>query len=230
MRSFPFTNYDFFGYISSGFVFIFALDHVLGAGWMVRQSWTVVEGLFATACAYAVGHLLAGFASALIERRIARRWLGPPALHLFGAGHGPAWFRKLYPVYFEPLPAETQAKVREKTAVEGITHPGEGMFWAAFTVAKSDKTAYRRMSDFINNYGLCRNLAFTAAICSAMLVFSAWRWSRPDDLWWAAGGLVLAGGMVLRYLKFYRHYALEVFTTYAHAKPKKAGGKKGAAT
>jgi hypothetical protein len=37
MRSFPFTNYDFYGYIASGFVFIFALDRLLGTGWMVRS-------------------------------------------------------------------------------------------------------------------------------------------------------------------------------------------------
>jgi hypothetical protein len=221
VKSFPFTNYDFFGYIASGFVFIFALDHVLGTGWMLRQSWTVVEGLFVTACAYAVGHIIAGFASALLERRFARRWLGPPALHLFGAGNAPAWFRRIYPVYFEPLPEETQSKVRQHAAAEGITKPGEPMFWAAFTVAKNDRAAYRRMSDFLNNYGLCRNLAFTAAVCSVMLLYSAWRWSRPEDDWWAAASLVLAAGMLLRYLKFYRHYALEVFTTYAYAKRKK---------
>src|SRR5690348_8019154 len=107
MRSFPFTNYDFFGYIASGFVFIFALDHVLGTGWMVRPSWTVVEGLFAMACAYAVGHLLAGVASASIERRLVHRWLGSPSLHLFGAALPPArfprlydWFGRVYPFYF----------------------------------------------------------------------------------------------------------------------------------
>jgi hypothetical protein len=182
--------------------------------------------LFATACAFAVGHLLSGFASALIERRLVRRWLGVPTLHFFNAGIAPALFRRLYPFYFEPLPADTQAKIRANAAHDGITEPGEAMFLAAFTVAKNNKTAYRRMSDFLNNYGLCRNLSFTAAVCSIILLVSAWKWSRLDDVWWALASLVLAGGMLLRYLKFYRHYTSEIFTTYAHHRDKPKGKKK----
>lgn len=219
-RTFPFTNYDFFAYIASGFVFLFALDHVLSTGWMIRQSWTVVEGVFATACAYAVGHLLAGFASAVIERRLVRRWLGTPSLHLFGAGNPPPWVKQIYPSYFEAFPTSTQTRIREKAAKEDITEPGEGMYWLCFNSARESKAASRRMADFLNLYGLCRNLSFTALISAIMLVVEAFYWHRWPDLWWAAAGSILSAGMLLRYLKFYRQYALEVFTCYAFAKPK----------
>jgi hypothetical protein len=219
-RSFPFTNYDFFAYIASGFVFLFALDHVLGTGWMIRPSWTVVEGVFATACAYAVGHLIAGIASALLERRLVRRWLGPPNLHLFGAGNPSAWVKRIYPVYFEPFPPETQARIRDKAAKEGVTQPGEAMYRLSFNTARENKAASRRMADFLNLYGLCRNLSFTALVSAVMLVIGAIYWRHRSDLWWAAAGVVLSVGMLFRYLKFYRHYALEVFTCYAFAKPK----------
>jgi hypothetical protein len=223
MRSFPFTNYDFFGYIASGFVLIFAIDRVLETGWMIRPSWTVVEGMFVLACAYGVGHLLAGLASALIERRFVRRYLRPPTQHLLGAGGGPAWFKKIYPVYFEPLPNTTQDRIRERAAAAGITEPGEAMFWAAFDVAKNKKAAYKRMSDFLNNYGLCRNLSFTAGLCALLLLGVGHR----SDVGWAIAAMILSVGMLFRYLKFYRHYALEVFTTYAHAESKgKAAGSR----
>jgi hypothetical protein len=95
MRSyFPFTDYDFWGYIASGFVFLFALDHTLQTAIFQRSTWTLVEGLVAVAAAYAVGHLLAGIVSALLERRFAR-YLSRPSVLLLGATRGPAWFRHL---------------------------------------------------------------------------------------------------------------------------------------
>jgi hypothetical protein len=219
-RSFPFTNYDFFAYIASGFVFLFALDHVIATDWMLRPAWTIVEGLFATACAYAVGHLIAGFASAILERRLVRRWLGTPSLHLFGTGNPPYWAKRIYPVYFEAFPVETQARIREKATKEKVTEPGEAMFQLCFNTAKENKTASRRMADFLNLYGLCRNLSFTALLSAVMLIIAAFYWRRWSDLWWAAAAVFLSVGMLLRYLKFYRHYALEVFSCYAFSKPK----------
>ncbi len=216
--TFPFTDYDFWAYISSGFVFLFALDHVLETGWMIRNDWTVVEGLFATACAYAVGHMLAGFASALLERRIVAKWLGKPSATLLGAEKGPRWFRRLYPSFYEPLPDKTRKLVFDKARQHGIDMPGEAMFWAAFDACRGNKTAMDRMSGFINQYGMCRNLALTALICAVMLVVTAWNFHRPDDYWWAAAAVALGIGMFLRYLKFYRHYSVEVYTCYAHAK------------
>ena len=226
MRSFPFTNYDFFGYIASGFVFLFAVDHVLSLGWMTRPAWTAAEGVFAAACAYGIGHLLAGGASATIERRLVRQWLGPPTLHLFEAGNRQGLvrqaFRRIYPSYFEPLPAQTRGRILDKAKVERIGEPGEALFWLAFSTAKVDKAASKRMGDFLNNYGLCRNLSFTALVCVPMLCVAAVSERRWTDLWWALAAAFLGVGMLLRYLKFYRHYSVEVFTTYAHAKPKRA--------
>lgn len=216
--AFPFTDYDFWAYISAGFVFLFALDHVVQAGMMVRPSWTVVEGFFAVACAYATGHLLAGLASALLERRLIRKGLGTPSVILFDETVGPAWFRSLYPSFYERLPEETRKAVFVKAAESGITNPGEGLFWAAFDTAKASASASVRMSAFLNQYGMCRNLSLTALICAVMLAVSGWWFTRPDDYWWAAAALLLGTGMLLRYLKFYRHYAVEIFTTYAHAK------------
>jgi hypothetical protein len=219
MRSqFPFTDYDFWAYISAGFVLLFAVDHAAQTGLMVRPSWTVVEGLFATACAYAVGHLLAGLASAILERRIVRHWLGAPSVTLMGVESGPGWFRRVYPSFYEPLPEETRKEIFAKATKRGVIEPGEALFWAAFDVARSNRTAMDRMSAFLNQYGLCRNLSLTALICAVLLGVTGLWFKRSDDYWWAGAALVLGVGMFLRYLKFYRHYSVEVYTTYAHSK------------
>lgn len=213
---FPFTDYDFWAYIAAGFVFLFALDHVLQTGWMLRKDWTVVEGLLATACAYAIGHILAGLASALIERRLVRRWLGSPSETLLGDGKGPVWFRRIYPSYYEPLPDEIRDAVFASAKAVKINKPGEAMFWAAFNAARPNKAAMARMDTFLNQYGMCRNLAFTAFICAALLCGSAYWHHTSDDYWWSLAAVVLALGMLLRYLKFYRLYSVEVFTSYAY--------------
>jgi hypothetical protein len=216
---FPFTDYDFWAYISAGFVFLFALDHVAQTGLMIRPAWTVVEGLLAVACAYATGQILAGFASALLERRLVQKLLGTPSMTLFDTSVGPRWFRWLYPSFYEPLPKETRNAILKRAAERGVDAPGEALFWIAFDVAKANTAAMARMSSFLNQYGMCRNLSLTLFVCAAMLAGAAYHLNRSDDYWWAAGALLLGCGMFLRYLKFYRHYSVEVFTTYAHARP-----------
>jgi hypothetical protein len=129
MRSFfPFTDYDFWAYISSGFVFLFALDHSLQLTIFQRPTWTVVEGLIAVAVAYAVGHLLAGCAAAVLERRFVRKYLGRPSLLLLGVREGSKWFRYVYPEFYEALPKATIDKVLVKARTQGITEPARRSF------------------------------------------------------------------------------------------------------
>jgi hypothetical protein len=105
-----------------------------------------------------------------------------------------------------------------KAAAVGVTTPGEGLFWAAFAVARDDKTAQARLSDFLNQYGLCRNVSFTATLCGIILVASALVTGQQDHWYWSAFAALIGVAMYFRYMKFYRHYAVEVLTTYAHAK------------
>jgi hypothetical protein len=222
MRSlFPFTDYDFWAYISSGFVFLFALDHTLQSEIFQRPTWTVVEGVIAVAVAYAVGHLLAGCAAAVLERRFVRRYLGRPSLLLLGVREGPKWFQRVYPEFYEALPNTTIDKILAKARAQRITEPGEALFWLAYDNIRQKKALHARVSTFLNLYGLCRNLSMTALSVCAMLIVSALYWEKPMDYWWATASVVLGIGMFVRYLKFYRHYALEVFTSLAYSKGSK---------
>jgi hypothetical protein len=222
MRSyFPFTDYDFWAYISSGFVFLFALDHSLQSAIFQRPTWTVVEGLIAVAVAYAVGHLLAGVASAVLERRFVRKFLGRPSVILLGVREGPKWFRHLYPEFYEALPKATIDKILVKARAQGITEPGEALFWLSYDNLRQKKSAYSRASTFLNLYALCRNLSMTGLLVCTMLIVSALYHRQTTDYWWSAASAVLSVGMFFRYLKFYRHYSLEVLTTLAYTKSSK---------
>jgi hypothetical protein len=187
---------------------------------MARPDWTLAEGVFVSACAYVAGHLLAGMASAILERRIVRSWLGTPTMLLFAQTHGPRWFRKIYPSYYQPLPTKTRIAILQKAEAFGVTIPGEDLFWVALQAARANKTAFDRLTIFLDLYGLCRNVAMTAAIAAALLAVNAWRSDAPADFEWAAVSAFVAAGMFLRYLKFYRHYSLELFTSFAYGSEK----------
>ena len=75
-----------------------------------------------------------------------------------------------------------------------------------------------RLADFLNQYSFCRNLAMVSFIDAGILW---WAHHQPDgteqQLVLARIAAVVGVALLLRYLKFLRHYSLEVFTTYAHA-------------
>jgi hypothetical protein len=156
------------------------------------------------AVAYVVGHLLAGLASAILERRFVGKYLGRPSVLLLGTARGPRWFRSLYPEFYEALPQATIDKILSKARIQGISESGEALFWLAYDHARKRKARASRVGTFLNLYGLCHNLSMTAIIVSLMLVVSGWHRENSQDYWRAVANAILGDGMFLRYLKFYR--------------------------
>jgi hypothetical protein len=78
-----------------------------------------------------------------------------------------------------------------------------------------------RLDNFLNLYGFCRNTAFVGLFDAAVFYWSYCQPNGPPEhLIWARISLVVSLGMTLRYLKFYRHFALEIFTSWAFARNK----------
>jgi hypothetical protein len=218
----PFTSYDFWAYLSSGFLLLFVADWVFETKLLQRDTWSIVQSIVAVTCAYVTGQLVASLSSTLLEKILVGKVLGFPRNNLFGVYRVWGWVRLLLPGYYQPLPRAAQIAALEKGRVVGVTSPGEALFWPAFTYAKGVPVALSRMGDFLNQYGFARNIA-TVALLDAGLLFWSYQWggAPADRLQWCWGGLVVSGGMTLRYLKFYRLYAVEVFTTYAYPKAEK---------
>ena len=77
-QKFPFTSYDFWAYLSAGFLLLFAIDQAMSTKLLMRDSWTVVQGVVAVSVAYVVGHLVASASSFLLEKMLVGRLLGYP--------------------------------------------------------------------------------------------------------------------------------------------------------
>lgn len=215
----PFTSYDFWAYLSAGFLFLFIADLVAGTGLLARDSWTVVQGVVAVSAAYAVGQLVASLSSLVFERLLVGKLLGYPRNVLFGQPRAWRWVRALMPGYFSTLPEQTRQATLDKGKATGVTSPGEGLFWAAFANARATPVVMSRLDSFLNLYGFCRNTALVAFVDAGLLYWS-YRWGGgPDErLYWSLAAIAVGVGMTFRYLKFYRHYAVEVFTSFAHSK------------
>jgi len=218
MKQFPFTDYDFWAYISAGFAFLYVIDYLLQLHLLDRTSWTIAQGVVTVSVAYTVGHLIASLSSALFERWLVEKRLGKPSVILFSTSIGPAWFRTLYPAYYATLPAETQNAVFTAAKSHGIAQPGEALFWLAFHKSRDDAEVMSRLNNFMNMYGFCRNTAMVALLTSLLLALSyPVLHAAIVNVFWSGAALLIAFGMFFRYLKFYRHYALEVFTSFAYA-------------
>jgi hypothetical protein len=223
MEKIPFTSYDFWAYLSAGFMLLFALDLAAGTNLLMRDSWTVVQGVVAVSVAYTAGQMVASASNVLFEKLLVGKLLGYPRNVLFGQPKAWPWVRRLLPSYFEPLPPETQRAALEKGGKVGVSKPGEALFWPAHAAGRATPAVAGRMDKFLNLYGFCRNAAFVAFVDAAVLYWSYLQPGGPDvHLQWACLALVTGFAMTLRYLKFFRHFALEVFVSWAFAKDKES--------
>jgi hypothetical protein len=219
LDKFPFTSYDFWAYLASGFLLLAAVDLAAGTGLLLLKDWTWPQTAIAVAAAYVAGQLMAGVSSLVLERGLVGKLLGWPRDNLFGQSKVWPWVRVCLASYYTELPANTRQAALAKGKALGIDGPGEQLFWPAFTACKSNSKAMERMDNFLNMYGFARNIATVAFVDAAILGWSYyWRGSNPLHGNVALVCLAVGIGMTFRYIKFLRHYGVEVFTTFAYAK------------
>jgi hypothetical protein len=221
----PFSVYDFFGYLFSGFTVLAALDFATGGGWLFAESIPPGLAIVFMLGAYVVGHAVSHLASVLIEHGFVRRVLRSPEEHLLATSRSSSRWRWIFPGNFLPLPAETRTRVLARAAAAGAGSEPRALFFHCHACVKSDEVTLARLNTFLNLYGFCRNLAMAVLLSGFVLMGSAFlraTWflspeSRPLLL---IGALCLPMSYVLllRYLKFFRHYTLEVFLSYAEVK------------
>lgn len=231
---FPFTDYDFFGYLVSGFTLVFAFDFVFNDGAiMLRDSWTFVQGVLAFGVAYFTGQITAWPASLIIEHLLARRVLLSPTKVMLSDG-SLGWATKLIGIlvvgrYYQPLPTAIRRKIIERaaaandTTIEAVEADPELVFAPAFQVARQNADASARIDNFRNQYGLNRNMAFATLVTAGLLHWGPTT-EEAETLPWVALALVLTAGLTARFLKFYAAFAAEVLRAFAYREPRKDHG------
>jgi hypothetical protein len=224
----PFSAYDTFGYLSNGFLILCAVEYAFFGTSLAERDWKVGTAVFYLVLAYIIGHIVANISSYFLEYKIVREWLKSPEETLFEEPKkkgDPIPFKcRLYPIFFRPFPEETQKRILAVAEKNGFPKPTRGLFLHAHSVVKQDKVTLERLTSFLNLYGFCRNMSLGLIIAALILLIGALidvrHWSDTDNykLAWAGAALVGAVGMFYRYLKFFRHYTMEVFSSYAEFK------------
>ena len=214
MKDIPFTIYDFLAYLSSGAVIVASLDYVFGYRWLLGPVGASLALLLVLA-AYIAGHAVAHFSSLAFERGLVKRVLGEPSLTLMDTAAPGRIRRFLFHGYYEPLPAGTRERVVAKARERGCNGTGKELFLHARACVARDKAQLDRLDLFLNLYGFSRNVSF-ALLCAALLGLSG-LFLTPTYIspWWLVTVALAAVMMLYRYLKFFREYSLQVFTTYA---------------
>jgi hypothetical protein len=220
----PFSIYDFFGYLSSGFAVLAAVDYASGAKWLFADSVPLGFALLVLLVAYVTGHVVAHVASVVLEHGFVRKVLRSPEEHLLATVTSSTRWRWLFPGNFAPLPKEIRTRVLAKAAAAGAGSEPRALFFHCHARVKGDDATLARLNAFLNLYGFCRNLAMAVLLAGFVLagttiIRAAWPLSAEsrNSLLIGALCLPLSYVLLLRYLKFFRHYTLEVFVAYADA-------------
>jgi len=214
----PFSVYDFFGYLATGFLLLVAAAYATGRSAWLSEKPTLVMGFFWIIVAYVAGHIVAHIASAFLEEGVLRRGLGSPEGHLLAAKKT-GWRARIFPGNFKPLPGATQKRVLAKAEQRGVAVSDRSFFFHCHPLVKRDQATLERLNTFLNLYGFARNLCMALLLTVPLLLYRAVWGSgfgfQQGPLLWAIVAFIAALGMFYRYLKFFRHYTMEVFTTYA---------------
>jgi hypothetical protein len=215
----PFSVYDFFAYLTSGFLLLAAIDLGFFDAEHLTEDPNLVQALLAVLGAYVVGHLVANVAAFVYERLLVGRLLGRPATILF-ASTQPRWRRRIFPGYFSALAPATRQRVLAAAKLEGVDGPGQDLFELCYVDAQDHEARRLRMDTFLAQYGFCRNVSASALLAALGLVLARVAADGPSrTMPWAAVAGAVAIGMFYRYLKFFRHFGVEVFAGYGRPQP-----------
>lgn len=221
MGKIPFSAYDFFGYLASGLLVLVGVDQALQAGWTTRSLSPIEIGVVLVAI-YTAGHAVAHLSSVTLEHGLVRGVLGPPEQHLL-ADEPAGLMRFLFPGHYKALPQESRGRVQAAREICGGPQDSRAFFFHCFSLVKRESDVNERLSTFLNLYGFARNMCFALLAGSMLLGAAAVLSEEPSSGRVLAGWAALAGlgaiVMFYRYLKFFRHYTVEVFLSYAELSP-----------
>jgi hypothetical protein len=103
--------------------------------------------------------------------------------------------------------------------VDAANLTADGSFQCAFPHARSIPDSATRLDSFLNQYGLCRNVAMASSIAALFLIPRAVGAGDKVDIWLSVGAVALAFGLFVRFIKFYAAYTREVFRAFDKAYP-----------
>jgi uncharacterized membrane protein len=205
----PFTAYDFFGYLASGFLAIIGFPFILD--WFLANSEKsgTLSWILLIILAYILGHIFSSLSKWFFELIIVKEWLKHPSINLFKEKKSTI-MKIIFPEYFSAFPEAIRKKIldnKNSYAKDIDNDKKESLFYEAYAIVKSDKATLPRLDTFLILYGFCRTISFTLFVLSVFFLIKG-------NYSLGIFSLLISIIMFLRYLKFYRQYSYELFLSY----------------
>jgi hypothetical protein len=83
VKRIPFTAYDIFAYLSSGFFVIGAADYAFPGEWLLDAELDTAHVILWIVVAYVLGHMIAQISATVLEKGLVKHVLGYPTSVLF---------------------------------------------------------------------------------------------------------------------------------------------------
>lgn len=224
MDKLPFSVYDFFGYLTAGFVVLASGDFAFRHGAGLASHPSIPLALVAVIGAYVVGQLVAHLAGGLLERgplKLAQ----PPEESLFeDAGSNRDHFLLTRPAY-RALETVTRSRVIRRARESGFplevqaadSSLGSKALWKhCFVRVRGDAPTASRLATFSLLADFARNVALSAFIAAVLIFIGHLAGTAGHGRgWWALASVVIGAGLWHRYLRFRRLFHAEAYIAYA---------------
>jgi len=216
---FPFTDYDFYAYLTSGTLTLSVFDFAFNeAKFLTHADWNFIQIVAAVTTAYVTGHIIATLAQLTIETFAVSKLISKPIVLQLGFKK-PNFVERIIGVlvgrYYEPLEPSIQETIlaQARTALSKApedTLNAEDVFQVGFKRSFAFEGVRGRIDSFLNQYGFCRNIAFVALLSTVVFVWRGYCSDFPYENELLIGSILVFVGMFIRFVKFLASFQAEV--------------------
>lgn len=216
---FPFTDYDFYAYLTSGTLMLAVIDFAFNdASFLTYENWNFAQIVAAVTAAYVTGHIIATFAPLFVETFATSKLISKPITLQLGY-ETPNFIERLIGLlvgrYYGPFETSIQqqiiARAREKLELESKEKPSaEDVLQVGFRSSFSSENTRFRIDSFLNQYGFCRNIAFVALLATLIFAGKSFCSDFPLGIQLVTGSFIVFIGMFVRFVKFLSSFQAEV--------------------
>jgi hypothetical protein len=215
----PFSLYDFFGYLAPSILLVVSLDYFIYSQKMLAYAaQNVVTGVISLLLLYIIGQLIATPAALLLETLLVKKYLKEPKETLLKINPLVKGFKKIFSSYFKPLSPRVRINILKAFSLpeneELQTEKADEIYQLAFSKVKKDEKAIQRLYIFLNLYGFARNICFTSFLIAIILLINSLQTGTWYNNYWMLCYIIIGIIMLFRFLKFYRHYAYDLYLSF----------------
>jgi hypothetical protein len=218
---FPFSDYDFYSFLASGILLLFAIDYWLSGGeWAIYKNWTLQQNVLVLILAYITGQIITIPSSILYDTILINKVLGHP-IEVEPFEGNLSYIKRFVGIIigkdFGKLPESIKTNVINRAIADTtlknktLLLDKKNIFDIAYTAARKRPEDDERINNYRNQYGFSRNISLTSFITTGFMYYSS-------DIH-ATNLAILFGflgfGMLLRFLTLYAAFSAEVLRSYA---------------